>query len=349
MQLNLAIVSPFPPPFGGMSVLAQTLKRCLEAQSVEIIPINTHAASKLNYNYKKTYEAIAYLLSLRKIVHADIILVISSSGAFFYAKALPALIAGKILGKPVILDFVGGAFIDKLNASNSFLVKCLKKYDCILVPTPTFEKVFSAAQIPSALFPHIVDIERFSAKNKKAANPVLLAAKNLEDHSGIKSLIRAFAEIQKKFPEARFNIAGDGPNKASLQQLVQDLNLTGVEFLGNVDYDHMPALFDKATIFIHGTKYESFGIVLVEALASSTPVVSTNVGGIPDIIKDGVNGFLVAYNDHNSMAERVIRLIEDKNVYRRFVENGLLTASLYSGQNLAPKLVDILKSIASKT
>lgn len=353
MKWRLAIVSPFPPPFGGMSVLAQTMQRCLENRDIEIIQINTHPARGglllKNRFTKKAYETFIYLFSLRNVIKADFVLVISSSGNFFYIKALPALIAGKIFKKPVILDFVGGGIVDKLNNGNSLLGYCLKRFDSVVVPTPTFEKVFGAARVPCILFPHIVDIERFSNRKVKSSVPILFAAKNLVESSGIRTLILAYAEIKKKFPEAQFLIAGDGPERVNLQRLLLELNLTGVEFLGNVGYDEMPSLFERASIFVHGAKYESFGIVLVEALASGTPVVSTNVGGIPDIIKNGINGYLVEYEDYLSLAARIVKLIEDETVFNKFVENGFQTAASFSGENLAPKFIEILESFSSTT
>jgi len=350
--MKLAIVSPFPPSVGGMSVLAQTLKQCLEKRNIEVIAINTHPEvtslfSRNNFTIK-AYQFFVFLLNIRRIVTTDLVLIISSSGIYFYVKALPVLLVGKILNRPVILYFVGGGAIDNLKKDNSYLAKCLKIFDCILVPTPTFEKAFSRAHIPYVLFPHIVQIEKFSSTKKPMTAPVLLAAKNLAEYSGIETLIRAYAEIKKTYPDAHLIIAGDGPKKATLQQMVHRLNLSNVEFLGSINHDRMPALFESATLFVHGTRYESFGIVLVEALASGTPIVSTNAGGIPDIIEDGINGYLFNYNDHISMAKSLKILIENKTIYRMFVDNGLISAKLYSGQNLTPKLIDILTRCSNK-
>lgn len=329
-----------------MSVLAQTIQVSLEALGVGVIPIDTHPTPgrmRLPTEFiRKCFVGVKYFLGLSKALKADVIVVVSSSGSYLYAKALPALLLGKVFRRPVVLDFVGGGVVDKLNGKDTILMRCIRSFDCVLVPTRVFERVFLEARIPCQVFPHIVAVERFSPSKKKLTSPVLFAAKNLADESGFEMLLRAFAEIKKTHPEARFIIAGDGPKRPALLELVRELAVSGVEFLGSRSYEEMPALFESATILVHGPRYESFGLVLVEALASGTPVVSTNVGGIPDIINDGVNGFLVDYNDHLSMASRVRTLLDDREVYDRFVVNGLRSAEAYSGRSLCPELIRIL-------
>lgn len=346
--VKIALVSPFPPPFGGMTVMAETLKKCLESNGQEVIAIDTNRSSRCMMSVpgaiRKGLELLNFLLDLRKAIHADAILIISSSGLFFYFKAVPALVAGRLYGKPVVLDFVGGAVLDKLRTGNRLLVRALRAFDKVIVPTSVFQAAFEQCGIPCEIIPPIVDVGRFSDHKVLMNSPVLLAAKNLESYSGIDVLIRAFAEVKRKYPEARFMIAGQGQQEAALRRLAETLNLREVEFLGNVEYEKMPALFEQTSLFVHGTKYESFGIVLVEALASGTPIVSTDSGGIPDIIQNGINGFLVAYGDHLAMANRICELFEKKETYVSFVRRGLEDSQQYSCLKLAGRLVAVIAS-----
>jgi len=346
-KISVGLVAPFPPPYGGMSVLASTIKSNLEKsnQSVKIINTNPFISLRIKNNkIVKILQLALYLFQLRKIVFCDIIVTISSSGSFFYVKALPALFIGKFFRKPVVLDFVGGGVIDILNDGNLKIVPWIKKFDLVLVPTAIFKNVFTKVGIESIVFPNMVDIERFNTIKKKSA-PIFLAAKSLDLYSNVSCLVKAFAEIKKHEPLAQFLIAGQGPEKNNLEKLINELNLSDVIFLGNKSYEEMPDVFSSATIFLHGTKHESFGIVLVEAMASATPVISTNVGGIPELIENGKNGILVDYDDHFSMASAAIELLRNKNKYQAIVENGLKTSEKYSGEKLTNRLITLLKNL----
>jgi glycosyltransferase involved in cell wall biosynthesis len=82
----------------------------------------------------------------------------------------------------------------------------------------------------------------------------------------------------------------------------------------------MPEIMAQASLFVHGTRYESFGLVLVEAMAAGRPVVAFSVGGIPDVVLDGRTGFLVPYGDIEALAGRVISLLWDSDQRRSMAE-----------------------------
>ena len=348
---RIAIISPFPPAIGGMAVLAQTLYKNLVQQGFDVIPINTNPEVRSWVRVEillKIKQWFIFLFELRMLRKCKAAIVISSSGDFFYTKALLVLIIGKVFRCRVILDFVGGGIMQFTDKEKKKIFKKIKKFDLVVVPSSPFKEIFEKEGVECTLFPHIVEIERFWPSKAEIKEPVFISAKNLEEYSNIGSIIRAFAIIKEKFPAARLLITGDGPQKSYLKSLVKDLSVSNVEFLEGLSNEEMPGVYRRASIFLHATKIESFGIALVEALASGVPVVSTNVGGIPDIIKDEVNGYLIEFDDHTAMAERVIKLLEDRNLHAQFVEEGLKTAKQYSGSVLAPKIAALINHLTEK-
>ncbi len=349
MKAKLALVSPFPPPYGGMSVLAETLNKCLANHDIEVITVNTHPNIRKTIKpiiLNKLIQSIIFYLRLIKVIKADVIMIISSSDLYFHVKALPVLLLGKLLRKPVILDFVGGALEDKIKKNAFYWQKAFKAFDSVIVPTKTFQDLLINEGIQCVLIPHIVDISRFRVKATKPEKPVFLAIKHLSFYSGMDTLIQAFSEVKNKYHKATLYIAGEGSEKVALEKLVRELGLNGsVIFVGNVSYDRIPEIFEMASVFVHGTKYESFGIVLVEAFASGTPIVSTNIGGIPDLITDGENGFLVPFNDSQKTAEKMLQLIEDDLIYSNFKENGLKRSRAYSCDVIGPHFVKLIMSL----
>src|SRR5207302_3133370 len=114
-------------------------------------------------------------------------------------------------------------------------------------------------------------------------------------------LLRAFANIST---DATLRIAGTGPERARLEHLAQTLELTDrVHFLGHLPFAALVAEYRNATIFALPTEQEGFGIVFLEAMASSLPIVATRVAAVPEVVSDGVTGLLVDPGDESTLAQ----------------------------------------------
>lgn len=125
----------------------------------------------------------------------------------------------------------------------------------------------------------------------------------------------------KAVPEVRLAILGDGPERGRLNAEVERLGLGDrVRFLGGGDRDAVIRLFAAADVAVLSSRWENFPHTVVEALAVGTPVVSTAVGGVPEIVTDGENGLLVPAGDAEAFAEALRRLCGDKALRRRLGE-----------------------------
>jgi colanic acid/amylovoran biosynthesis glycosyltransferase len=130
--------------------------------------------------------------------------------------------------------------------------------------------------------------------------------------------VRAFAKVHKVFPEARLTIVGDGSPRSDCLRLVEELGLNGaVSLPGAQPRSEIPPLLGNARAFVHhavtsdaGAR-EGLGVAVAEAHAAGLPVVATRSGGIPEIVADGVSGYLVAERDVDGMAAAMLRLASD--------------------------------------
>ena len=141
--------------------------------------------------------------------------------------------------------------------------------------------------------------------------------------------IRMMPEILKKYPDAMLLIAGNGPEKNNLDDLIAELGLkNNVKLLGYVtnleDYQHI------ADICVSCSKREGLPLNIVEAMMSGTPVVATYNRGHRELITDEQNGYLVSINDNSLMIEKVLTLLDDINVYKSTSENAILKGNEYS-------------------
>lgn len=148
----------------------------------------------------------------------------------------------------------------------------------------------------------------------------LIAEKGVEDFLAAAGLLR------ERFPDLHFCIAGKGPAEQQFRELAGAGRLqSSVTFTGDLNDPFRSGVFEATDIFCQPSRWqEAFGWVITEAMAFRKPVVGTGVGGIPEVITDGVTGFVTAPRDPAAMAERIGQLICDAGLRRRMGENGRL-------------------------
>lgn len=163
----------------------------------------------------------------------------------------------------------------------------------------------------------------FRGKEFEADNEtkVILSVAELHERKGLKHLIKALPKVLAKNANVRLVIAGDGPHKKDLIKLINDEKLSGyVRLLGH--RKDIPQIMAASDVFVLPSEKEAFGLVLLEAMTAKLPIVASNVGGIPEIIQDGINGDLVDPSDHDLMAEKILEFFNDNFKVREYTEAG---------------------------
>ncbi|MBI2541507.1 glycosyltransferase family 4 protein [Candidatus Woesearchaeota archaeon] len=197
-------------------------------------------------------------------------------------------------------------------------------------------KKISAAKDIQVL-PMGVDLNLFASNNKNTAlrkkfgikKEFILSVGRLAEKKGIKYLVMAMEKVVKRLPDAKLVIVGDGPERGSLEALAKKLGLgKNIIFAGKVGNTELPKFYASADLFAGPSivtksgDTEGLGVVFLEALASGTCVVGSNVGGIPDIIEHNKTGLLVRQKDPNQLADSIIKLLLDRNLRKRLALSG---------------------------
>ncbi len=142
--------------------------------------------------------------------------------------------------------------------------------------------------------------------------PVILFVGRLERRKGLSDLLRAFVSVRKQVPLARLVVVGDGPLRASAETFVQRHGIDGVELRGRVQDEELPRLYREAAVFCAPSlENESFGIVLIEAMAAGTPVVASDLPGYRSVLVEGETGVIVPRGDVRALGEQLVRVLED--------------------------------------
>lgn len=173
---------------------------------------------------------------------------------------------------------------------------------------------------------------------------VLTVAK-LYPRKGLDVLLRAIHVLKSSHCQYRFAIVGDGPEESRLKSMAAELGIDSmVLFLGDIKNDIVPALFKQCAFFALSSRVEPFGIVLLEAMTFGKAIVATTAGGIPEFIRDGHNGLLVAVEDSRALADSIDRLIRDKDLRERIGENGrMVVEEQYDYDKLVVRYEELFK------
>jgi len=164
---------------------------------------------------------------------------------------------------------------------------------------------------PIVQFPTWTDIEVFlkAGEGDGTREPVILFAGVLTPLKGVHHLLHAFAKVAQEFPEVRLEIVGRDENPEYAEELRQEvfrLRLNGrVSFVGEVPQVELANQMHRSRVFVLPSLSEGLGRVVVEAMATGTPVIGSHVDGIPEIVQEGLTGFLVPPGDEEALAERL--------------------------------------------
>lgn len=193
---------------------------------------------------------------------------------------------------------------------------------------------------------NFVDVQRFHTHHKNncrclfAPNneKIIMHASNFRSVKRVPDVVKTFANLRKEI-EAKLLMVGDGPERVYCEELARELNVdTHVKFLGK--QEKVEEIFPCSDLFILPSEYESFGLAALEAMASHTPVLSTNVGGIPEVNIDGKTGYLYNTGDVEAASKKAIEILSDEKLLCTMKENAYRHALEFDIDKIIPHYED---------
>ncbi|MDZ4246039.1 MAG: glycosyltransferase family 4 protein [Dehalococcoidia bacterium] len=197
------------------------------------------------------------------------------------------------------------------------------------------------------IIPNGVDLEHFSpdvapigefCDGKKN----ILFVGRLERRKGLNYLIKAYRQVKQEVPESRLIVVGPGARPRKMyERWIKRWGLKDVVFHGYVPYAELPRYYKTADVFCApATGRESFGIVLLEAMAVGTPIVATNIDGYTNVVTHGEEGLLVPPKDTGKLADALVSLLNNETLRRQMGDKGKAKAQEYGWERVARKVFD---------
>lgn len=359
------------PTFGGSGVLATELGKALAGKGHQVHFITYQQPVRLNvfvpniyyhevqvptyplFDYPPYETALAStLVDVIKNNHLQLLHVhyaIPHASAAYMAKQI---LAQDGIDIPVITTLHGTdiTLVGKDKTYAPVVAFSINQSDAITAVSKNLcEETFRTFNIkkPIEVIHNFVDVSRFARKPidafKKVIAPngerVLLHASNFRKVKRVQDVVLIFKEVLKQVP-SKLLFVGDGPERVVAEDLSRRLGICEeIRFVGK--QEQMEDILAIADLFLLTSEYESFGLAALEAMAAGVPVVSTNAGGLPEVIVDGVTGYMGRVGDVDAMSELAISILKDDETLETFRQGASAQARKFDIHNIVPLYEDL--------
>lgn len=372
--MNIGIVCY--PTFGGSGVVATELGKALAHKGHKVHFITYQQPVKLDifsenifyhevkvsdyplFDYQP-YELVltSKLVDVVKFEKLDILHVhyaIPHASAAYMAKQI---LASEGIHIPIITTLHGTdiTLVGKDSSFEPVITFSINKSDAVTAVSEDLKKdTFKHFKINREIevIPNFVCLEQYnyngsiqSIKNSVAPNgeKILIHISNFRKVKRTQDVIKIFDIVRQQIP-AKLLMVGDGPERHRLEELCRELGTCDlVTFLGKVkDTERVLAASD---LFILPSETESFGLAALEAMAAKTPVISTNTGGIPEVNKEGVSGYLSDIGDVEEMATNALKILANDETLSQFKEGAYNEAKKFDIHSILPKYEELYNRV----
>ena len=360
----------FPPDIGGPATYSMLLVNELPRRGFRVRVVSFGQVRRL----PKFVRHFAYEIALFKQARcADIILALDPVSV-----GVPAAFTALLLRKKLFMKIVGDyaweqgiqrfgvvdLLDDFLQKKYGWRVELLKKIErwsaksarAIIVPSFYLKKVIEQwgiksdhiAVIPNACEPSLFEISREDARKELALRgKVIVSVGRLVPWKGFGVLIEAVAQLAPEISDIFLVIIGSGPERKSLEIKIRKLGMEKqVVFFGNLPHDTVLMYFKAGDLFVLNTGYEGFSHTILEAMGQEIPVITTRIGGNPEIISHKKNGILIEYNDKNKLREAMQEIFDMNQESRaQLVKEALITARGFNKERTIKELIQVISAI----
>jgi L-malate glycosyltransferase len=353
-RVRVAVVAPSLRYVGGQAVQADLLLRNwkndsdVDARFVSVdprFPFGLRWAERVPFLRTIIREPFYMLTLWDSLKDADVVHIFSASYASFLLAPLPAWIISRLRGKKTLINYHSGECRDHLRRS-SIARRVLGKTDRLVVPSGYLVDVLGEFGLSALAIPNIVDVSQFSFRLRRPLRPHLVCTRGFHPYYCVDVVVRAFAEVQKAFPDAQLDLVGGGPVEADIRNLVREMNLKGVNFKGVAAHSEIARFYDAADIFINASRLDNMPVSILEAFASGMPVASTEPEGMRYVVEHERTGLLSPPGDPAALAENVIRVLRDSELADRMVTNAQQELERYSWPVVRELWLEVYRALA---
>ncbi len=277
-----------------------------------------------------------------KIVHVDVF-----SGSNFNIARVSTVIA-RILNKKVMLTLHGGMLPEFFKENSKMCTRIFNKSSVLTTPSIYLKTFFESKGFPVNYIPNSIDLSKFNFNEiKPVGNLQMLWVRAFGDIYQPIMAIDVLNHLRNKYPLATLTMVG--PDMGLLEATKHYIKKLGLEdsvnIAGFIDNDVLKNYYHSHTVYINTTKYESFGVSVLEAASCGIPVVSNNVGEIPNLWQDSKEILICEINNPHDMARLVIKVFEDIELRKQLIGNARLKSENFSWDKIRERWLTNLEAL----
>jgi len=333
--MKILLIANYRPGAGGISSQVEQLQKHLTQEGEEVEVFSTKAS---------VWKRLGMFFSIFPKARKFAILHIHCCSNWGFLPAVIGITAGKLLKKRLILTYHGGGGEQFFAAHRRFVKFWLSKTDANIVLSGFLAKVFSDNGIPHHVLPNILDIDDSLYRERAEVKPNFISIRTLTPLYNVECIIRAFAKVKQQRSDATLTVLGDGESRAALEKMVKDGNIQDVSFVGRVKNEEVYGFLDKADILLSTPHIDNQPMSILEAFKVGLLVISTNVGGVPYMIREKENGMMVADNDSDALAEKMVWAVTHQAEAKAMMREGHKCLRDYSWENIKGKLFKLYRA-----
>ncbi|MDO9374447.1 MAG: glycosyltransferase family 4 protein [Ferruginibacter sp.] len=282
------------------------------------------------------------LRSRAKVVHIDVF-----SGQNFFIAAFASSIA-KLFRKKVVLTLHGGKLPEFFSANRVLVRKTFRKANALVTPSNYLRTFFHAHGFDISYIPNSINLGKFPFHSDRPVGPLkILWVRAFGEIYQPKMAVDVLRLIKDKYPDATLTMVGpDIGMRTETKRYINKLGLQDSVFItGYVDNKLLKDYYHSHTVYVNTTKFESFGISVLEAASCGIPIVSNNVGEIPQMWKHNFDILITKLNDVPDMAFQVMQVYENETLSRKLVANARLKSESFSWNNIKERWYCLIESL----
>ncbi|MCA9952389.1 MAG: glycosyltransferase family 4 protein [Anaerolineales bacterium] len=303
-----------------------------------------HTTSSYPNRILRLVDMVLSLIRWRKQI--DIVVVMVFSGSAFFLVDIASWLSCR-LNIPLILWLHGGNLPQFAYAHEKWVRRVYQRAQVLVVPSAYLVESANKLDVDVEVIPNILAIDNYAYHLRQQVQPKLLWMRTFHEIYNPTLAIQVVAELVANYPDIQLTMAGQ--DKGLLQQtreLVEAQELTAnVQFAGFLDMPAKQTAFESHDIFLNTNKIDNMPVSVVEAAAFGLPIVATNVGGIPHLLKDSQTALLVEDGDVLDMANAVRRLLNDPDLSARLSYNGRRLAETCSWTHVQAQWETVFQQI----
>ncbi|MGX8712347.1 MAG: glycosyltransferase family 4 protein [bacterium] len=327
--MRVLLICNYKPGVGGISGQVELLQRHLREEG--------HVAKIFSTKGSFLWR-LGLFYHLWKVARDYDVLHIHCCSGWGFLPAVVGIMVGRRLGKRIVLTYHGGGGEKFFDKHPTLVRHYLTRTDANIVLSGFLAKIFDKHDLPHTIIPNIIELDDTNYRQRDTLKPNYICTRAHEPLYNIPCILQAFQKVQAKHPEATLTLVGDGSEHESLINMSEKLGIHNITFAGRVNNKDIYTHLDKADIMLSAPTVDNMPMSILEGMNAGLLVISSRVGGVPYMIRNGSNGLLFDSNDSNKLAELMLWAIENQTLSIAMIQKAHKDVNLYRWEGIKEQL-----------